>query len=176
MKKYYKLLIIPCVIVVISLYFIGIDVINRTDSVDDPTQKAAEVAHYLYGVESDNGEDNGGETGNSEQNADNSASEPNGDGNSAKNQKSDESAANENSNPPELKNNSGKVNINTATKEELTTLDGIGEKYAERIIETRERRGGFTSIEQITEVKGIGQKRFEKIKDEITVGEPGENK
>ena len=66
--------------------------------------------------------------------------------------------------------------INTATKEELTTLDGIGEKYAERIIETRERRGGFTSIEQITEVKGIGQKRFEKIKDEITVGEPGENK
>ena len=104
------------------------------------------------------------------------ASEPNGDGNSAKNQKSDESAANENSNPPELKNNSGKVNINTATKEELTTLDGIGEKYAERIIETRERRGGFTSIEQITEVKGIGQKRFEKIKDEITVGEPGENK
>ena len=76
MKKYYKLLIIPCVIVVISLYFIGIDVINRTDRVDDPTQKAAEVAHYLYGVESDNGEDNGGETGNSEQNADNSASEP----------------------------------------------------------------------------------------------------
>ena len=62
-----------------------------------------------------------------------------------------------------------KININTADKKELMLISGIGEKYAERIIELREQLGGFTSIEQLKKVKGIGDKRFEKIKNYVTI-------
>ena len=65
----------------------------------------------------------------------------------------------------------GKLNINTATAEELIRLSGIGEKRAADMIAFRERNGGFSSIEDIMKVSGIGEKTFEKIKDEITVGE-----
>lgn len=64
----------------------------------------------------------------------------------------------------------GKININTAGKNELMSLDGIGEGYAQRIIDYREKNGAFLSIEQITNVRGIGSKQFERIKDYITVG------
>lgn len=60
------------------------------------------------------------------------------------------------------------VNINTASRDELTSLEGIGEKTAERIIEYREINV-FDSIEEIMEVKGIGEGKFEKIKGEICV-------
>ncbi|BCS81292.1 helix-hairpin-helix domain-containing protein [Anaerocellum diazotrophicum] len=63
----------------------------------------------------------------------------------------------------------GKININTATKEELKTLDRIGDKLAERIIEYRQKHGPFKSIEEIKNVNGIGEKIFESIKDSITV-------
>ncbi len=66
------------------------------------------------------------------------------------------------------------ININTATVEELTMLEGVGQTYAQRIIAYRENHGPFTSIEQITEVKGIGQKTLEKNKHRITVGTPGQ--
>ena len=62
-----------------------------------------------------------------------------------------------------------KVNINTANKETLSTLNGIGPVTAERIIEYREKVGPFKSIEEITKVKGIGEKTFLKIKDSIVV-------
>ncbi len=61
------------------------------------------------------------------------------------------------------------VNINTATAEELSTLEGIGEMKAESIIEFRGNHGHFTKIEDLKNVKGIGDKIFEKIKDQITV-------
>ena len=64
----------------------------------------------------------------------------------------------------------GPVNINTASREELMRLNGIGETLASRIIEYREQHGGFDSVEELMEVKGIGEKRFEKIRDDITVG------
>lgn len=62
-----------------------------------------------------------------------------------------------------------KVNINTATKEELMTLDGVGEATAEKIIAYRQEHGSFSSIEEIKEVSGIGDKKYEAIKESITV-------
>ena len=62
-----------------------------------------------------------------------------------------------------------KVNLNTATKEELMTLRGIGEARAEDIIRYRQKQGGFECIEDIMEISGIKNAAFEKIKDDITV-------
>ena len=64
---------------------------------------------------------------------------------------------------------SGKVNINTATKEELDTLPGVGESTANKIISYREENGKFKSIEEIKEVSGIGDSKFEQIKDLIEI-------
>ncbi len=60
------------------------------------------------------------------------------------------------------------VNINTASKEELKTLKGIGDSKAEAILEYRKDQN-FTSIEDIKKVSGIGEKTFEGIKDSISV-------
>lgn len=60
------------------------------------------------------------------------------------------------------------VNINSASKEELMTLKGIGETTAEAIIEYR-KENKFTKIEDIKNVKGIGDKKFEAIKKDIEV-------
>jgi len=61
------------------------------------------------------------------------------------------------------------VNINTASKTDLTTIKGIGESKAEAIISYREKNGKFTKIEDLKNVSGIGDAVFEKIKDYITV-------
>lgn len=53
--------------------------------------------------------------------------------------------------------------LNKATKEQLKTIDGIGDVKAELIIKTREELGGFTSLEQLKGIKGIGDKLFQKI-------------
>lgn len=62
-----------------------------------------------------------------------------------------------------------KVNINTASKEELKTLSGIGDGLAEAIISYREENNGFNEIEDIKNVSRIGDKTFEKFKDKIIV-------
>jgi len=62
------------------------------------------------------------------------------------------------------------ININTAGVEELMTLQGVGKAYAERIIEFREKNGPFKKVEDLLNVRGIGEKTFERIKGRITVG------
>ncbi len=62
-----------------------------------------------------------------------------------------------------------KVNINTAGKEELMTLTGIGETRAEAILAYRQEAGGFQAPEDLMQVEGIKEKTFEKLKDQITV-------
>ena len=61
-----------------------------------------------------------------------------------------------------------KVNINTADAERLATLKGIGPALAQRIIEYREQNGAFKSIDEIKNVRGIGDKKFDAFKDKIT--------
>lgn len=63
----------------------------------------------------------------------------------------------------------GKVELNTASKEELMTLPGIGEAKAASIIKYREQQGRFTSIEDIKQIAGIKEGVFEKIEDKIAV-------
>lgn len=63
----------------------------------------------------------------------------------------------------------GKVNLNTATKEELMTLPGVGEAKASSIISYREEQGAFKSIEDIMQISGIKEGLFEKIKDYIKI-------
>ena len=63
----------------------------------------------------------------------------------------------------------GKININTAGVEELVKLERIGEKYAQRIIEYREKNGPFEKPEDIMKVKGIGSKIWELNKERIVV-------
>ena len=64
-----------------------------------------------------------------------------------------------------------KININTAGIEELILLPSIGEGRAEDIIKYRDKNGDFSRIEDIMQVSGIGEKTFEEIKEQITVGE-----
>jgi competence protein ComEA len=61
------------------------------------------------------------------------------------------------------------LNLNTATLEQLETLPGIGRKTAERILEYRTKSGGFKRIEDLMNVKGIGEKSFLKLKPLIVV-------
>ena len=64
------------------------------------------------------------------------------------------------------------VDLNTATKDELIALPGVGPSRAQAILEYRRANGGFKSVEELKDVKGIGAKRFEKLKADLTVTPP----
>lgn len=64
----------------------------------------------------------------------------------------------------------GKIDINTATAAELTQISGIGEVLAQRIVDYREEHGGFTSMEELANVEGIGEKRLAAIMEAATIG------
>jgi competence protein ComEA len=63
----------------------------------------------------------------------------------------------------------GVVNLNTATQEELQLLPGIGESRARAVIEARKRKGGFQKVEDLLEVKGIGEAGLEKLRPHVTL-------
>ena len=68
------------------------------------------------------------------------------------------------------KQGDGKININIATQSELKDLPGIGDVLASRIVDYRRQNGDFSRIEDIKNVSGIGEKRYQAIEDKITVG------
>ncbi|MDN3513955.1 MAG: helix-hairpin-helix domain-containing protein [Candidatus Brocadia sp.] len=63
----------------------------------------------------------------------------------------------------------GKVNINTATEDQITLLPGIGSKLAAEIVNHRATSGNFKTIDDLKKISGVGDKKFEKIKDFIVV-------
>jgi competence protein ComEA len=65
-----------------------------------------------------------------------------------------------------------KINVNTATQEELQTLNGIGASTAAAIIDYRDQIGEFKSLNSLLEVQGIGEKKLVKLSDKLTVSEP----
>ena len=64
------------------------------------------------------------------------------------------------------------VNLNTATKEELIAVTGIGPARAQAILDYRAQHGGFKSVDELKDDKGIGARRFESLKAEFTVTQP----
>lgn len=68
-----------------------------------------------------------------------------------------------------IKDEIKKININKAGLEELETLKGVGEALAQRILSYREENGKFKTIDELKNVSGIGEKKFESIKDDIEV-------
>ncbi len=62
-----------------------------------------------------------------------------------------------------------KVNLNTATAEQLQTLPGVGPSTAKKILEHRAKIGKFTKVEEILNVKGIGEKKFQQMKDRLVI-------
>ena len=65
----------------------------------------------------------------------------------------------------------GKVNINTASAEQLTTLPGIGPKLAARIVEYRQKSGAFKSVQELMNVRGVGEKNLKKIEQYLSAGD-----
>ena len=64
---------------------------------------------------------------------------------------------------------SGKVNVNTASVEELQLLPGIGESRAEAVVAERKRRGGFRQVDDLLEVKGIGESSLERLRPHVSI-------
>lgn len=62
-----------------------------------------------------------------------------------------------------------KVNLNTATGEQLEELSGVGEVTAQRILDWRARHGAFTSVEQLGEIEGIGERRLASLREQVIV-------
>jgi competence protein ComEA len=71
---------------------------------------------------------------------------------------------------PAAASSASPVNVNTATMDELISLPGIGEKRAQAILDMRKQKGGFKSVDELTEVKGIGPANLEKLRPYLRAG------
>jgi competence protein ComEA len=67
----------------------------------------------------------------------------------------------------------GVVDLNTATLDELVALPGVGEKRARAILDARKERGGFESVDELLDVRGIGAANLEKMRPHLTLGGKG---
>ena len=67
----------------------------------------------------------------------------------------------------------GVVNLNTATLEELVALPGIGEKRAQQILDERKARGGFKSVDELLDIRGIGPNNLEELRPHLSVSGRG---
>ena len=67
----------------------------------------------------------------------------------------------------------GKVNINTATAQQLSELPGVGAKLAARIVEYRQKSGGFKAAQELMNVQGVGEKNFARLQPHLPVGGDG---
>ena len=162
MTKYKKLLVLPCTVILICGYIIGFNMIKRADRAAEISDAAAVANVNTNTNVNDDRQTNENSDGDADgKEAADSAEED-------KEEAKDANDTDDNKNA-ELAAIGHKININTADEKELMLLDGIGETYAKRIIELRTQLGKFTSIEQLKNVKGIGDKRFEKLKDYVTV-------
>jgi competence protein ComEA len=65
----------------------------------------------------------------------------------------------------------GKININSATVTELSSLPGVGPRLAARIVEYRQKAGGFKTTQELLNVRGVGEKNFSKLQPHLTAGE-----
>jgi competence protein ComEA len=74
--------------------------------------------------------------------------------------------------PPPAASRAATLDLNSATVAQLETLPGIGRRTAERIVEHRQKNGGFKKIEELMNVQGIGEKSFLRLKPLITVAPP----
>ena len=76
----------------------------------------------------------------------------------------------DNTSPAEHVTETGRIDINTASADQFSLLPGIGETIAQRIVDYREENGRFSSVEELTFVKGIGEKKLDSIRKYLTVG------
>ncbi len=78
-------------------------------------------------------------------------------------------AAQRSTKPPVVAPTAETINLNSATTAQIASLPGIGQKTAELVVQYREKNGPFKKIEEIMNVRGIGEKSFLRIKDRLTV-------